>query len=544
MFWADDIAARAAAAGQASGSRAPIVINDSKTPSGTVHVGSLRGPVIHDEIWRALRRAGHEAVYRYGVDDLDPMDAQALLTPDAVDRYMGVPLAHVPAPAGSDAASYARHFVGELFLGTFEPLGLRPEVYWMSDVYAAGDMDRYIRAALDGAETIRTIYRKVSHVEKEPGWLPLSVICTTCGKVGTTIATEWDGETVAFDCRPDLVTWATGCGTTGRVSPFGGTAKLPFNVDWAGKWSLFDVTLEGCGKDLATAGGSRDRSDAISRQVFDREPPINVPYEFINVGGKRMSTSRGTGVPAHEITAVMPPDELRLLFVRHRPNVAFEFDPNQTDAIPRQVDEFDRLAAATAGRPVRGELPADAERIFAAALVDAEADVPTEAAVFRPPFAHLALLVQLPGVDVEERVTAENGGPLSERERAILTERTRAVRAWLDTYAPDAARIEVQPDGVPGTVGALTDDQRGFLARLGDVLADLPAGQWAGEGLQAAVFETATERGIGAGAGFAALYAAFLGRSSGPRAGWLLASQDRSFVVERLHAAGRFGTPG
>jgi lysyl-tRNA synthetase class 1 len=543
MFWADDIAARAAAAGQASGSGAPIVVNDSKTPSGTVHVGSLRGPVIHDEIWRALRRAGHDAVYRYGVDDLDPMDSQALLTPDAVDRYMGVPLAHVPAPAGSGAASYARHFVGELFLGTFEPLGLHPEVYWMSDVYAAGDMDRFIRAALDGAETIRTIYRDVSHVDKEPGWLPLSVICTTCGRVGTTIATDWDGDTVAFECRPDLVTWATGCGTVGRVSPFGGTAKLPFNVDWAVKWSLFDIALEGCGKDLATAGGSRDRSDAIARQVFDREPPINVPYEFINIGGKRMSTSRGTGVPAHEITAVMPPDELRLLFVRHRPNVAFEFDPIQTDAVPRQVDEFDRLAAATAGRPVRGELPADADRIFAASLVDAEADVSAEAGAFRPPFAHLALLVQLPGVDVEERVAAENGSPLNARERTILAERTRAVRAWLDTYAPDAARIEVQHSGVPEAVRALTDDQRGFLAALVDEVADLPDEQWTGEALQAAVFATAKEREIGAGAGFAALYAAFLGRSSGPRAGWLLASLDRSFVVERLEAAGQSGTP-
>ena len=35
--WADDLAA------SVSG---PQVINDSKTPSGTVHVGSLRGPVI------------------------------------------------------------------------------------------------------------------------------------------------------------------------------------------------------------------------------------------------------------------------------------------------------------------------------------------------------------------------------------------------------------------------------------------------------------------------------------------------------------------
>jgi lysyl-tRNA synthetase class 1 len=535
VFWADEIAARAA---EAAGQGAPQVINDSKTPSGTVHVGSLRPAIIHDEIWRALRRAGVEATFRYGVDDLDPMDTQALLTTDAVDRYMGVPLAHVPAPPDSGAANYARHFVGELFLGTFEPLGLHPELYWMSDLYAAGDMDRYIRAALDAAETIRTIYREVSHVEKEPGWLPLAIICENCGRVGTTVATVWDGETVAYSCRPDAVAWATGCGHAGRVTPFGGHAKLPFNVDWPAKWSLFGVTIEGCGKDLATAGGSRDRSDAIARQVFQREPPLNVVNEFINVGGRKMSTSRGKGVPAHEIAAVMPPNELRMLFVRHRPNVALDFDPDQTDAIPRLVDEFDRLAAATAGRPVRGELPADTERIFAASLVDAEADPAAEAAAYRPAFAHLALLVQLPGIDVAERVAAEKGAALTERELVILDERIRAVRAWLDTYAPVEARVEVQRDQVPAAVADLEPEQRAFLTALSTTVADLPPTEWVGESLQSAIFTTATERGLKPGGAFAALYAAFLGRSSGPRAGWLLASLDRPFVIERLRAAG------
>jgi lysyl-tRNA synthetase class 1 len=537
VFWADEVAARAAEAAEASGT-ASLVVNDSKTPSGTVHVGSLRGPVIHDEIWRALRRMGVAATYRYGVDDLDPMDAQALLTPDAVDRYMGVPLAHVPPPPGSDSPSYARHFVGELFLGTFEPLGLHPEVYWMSEVYASGEMDRYIRVALDAAETIRTIYRQVSHVDKEAGWLPLSVICTNCGRVGTTVATDWDGETVAFACRPDAVEWATGCGFAGRASPFGGAAKLPFNVDWAAKWSLFDIAVEGCGKDLATAGGSRDRSDAISRQVFEREPPINVVNEFINVGGRKMSTSKGHGVPAHEIAEVMPPDELRLFLLRHRPNVAFDFDPNGTDAIPRIVDEFDRLAAATAGRPVRGELPAEPERIFAAALVDPAADVGAEAAAWRPAFGHLALLVQLPGIDVAERAAAEKGAALDEREAVILHRRVRAARAWLEAYAPDSARVEVQHEAVPDAVGDLSADQHAYCAALAETLAVLPEAEWVGEGLQAAIFDTAKERGITSGQAFAALYAAFLGRTSGPRAGWLLASLERPFVVERLRRAG------
>ena len=51
MDWADELALRVRDAG-------PQVVNDSKTPSGTVHVGSLRGPVILDAITRALRANG------------------------------------------------------------------------------------------------------------------------------------------------------------------------------------------------------------------------------------------------------------------------------------------------------------------------------------------------------------------------------------------------------------------------------------------------------------------------------------------------------
>ena len=204
---------------------------------------------------------------------------------------------------------------------------------------------------------MREIYRRVANVQHPDTWHPLGVICPTCGKVGTTIVTDWDGEKVFFECRADLVTWARGCGTSGWISPFGGAAKLPWNLEWAAQWSLFGVTIEPCGKDLSTAGGSRDRSDAIAREVFEREPPLNVPYEFLNIGGRKMSTSKGRGAAAHTIAEVIPPEQLRFLFLRPRPNQAIEFDPDGTDAIPRLFDEFDRFAAATAGREVKGELP-------------------------------------------------------------------------------------------------------------------------------------------------------------------------------------------
>jgi lysyl-tRNA synthetase class 1 len=526
MDWADELAA------SVSG---PQVVNDSKTPSGTVHVGSLRGPVILDVITRALRARGLETTLLYGIDDLDPMDAQALLTPDAIDHEMGRPLAHVPDQAGDCHASYARHHA-QTFIDTFAGLGIRPDrYYWMSDIYPTGALDPFIRTALDRAEAVREIYRRVANVQHPADWHPLQVVCPTCGKVGTTIVTKWDGERVFFECRAELVTWARGCGSSGWTSPFAGRGKLGWNLEWAAQWSLFGVTIEPCGKDLSTAGGSRDRADAIAREIFEREPPINVPYEFLNIGGRKMSTSKGRGAAAHRIVEAVPPEQLRLLFLRPRPQTAIEFDPDGTDAIPRLFDEFDRLAAATAGQEVRGELPAGFENVFRYSLFDPAADVAAEAAAFRPAFGHLALLAQIPGVDVAARVAAEKGSPLSGRERALLDERVAAARSWLTAYAPERARIEVRRDALPAEASVLEADQRAYLAALATTAEAGPPA--AGDAWQALIFSVAAAAELPAARAFAALYLAFLGRPNGPRAGWLLASLDPAFVAGRLRAA-------
>jgi lysyl-tRNA synthetase class 1 len=534
MEWADELAARVSG---------PQVVNDSKTPSGTVHVGSLRGPVILDVITRALRAHGLETTLLYGVDDLDPMDAQALLTPDAVEREMGRPLAQIPDQEDDGHASYARHHA-QRFIDTFAGLGVFPDrYYWMSEHYAAGDMDPYIRIALDRAATVREVYRRVANVRHPEAWHPVSVICPSCGRVGTTIVTKWNGDEVFFECRASLVTWARGCSTQGWISPFGGRAKLPWNLEWAAQWSLFGVTIEPNGKDLATAGGSRDRSEAIAREVFEREPPINVPYEFLNIGGRKMSTSKGRGAPAHLIAEVIPPEQLRFLFIRPKPNQAIEFDPEGTDAIPRLFDEFDRLGDAVAGRDVKGELPPGFDAVFRYSLLDPDADLDAAAAQFRFPFAHLATLIQIPGVDVAAVAADEKGGELTPDEQANLEARVASARAWLDVYAPDDAKLTVQPT-LPAEASNLDDLERHFLGALVERVGELVGGALPADGdaWQAAIFETATEGGLKAGKAFRALYLAFLGRPNGPRAGWLLAKLEPEFVVGRLREAAAGGT--
>ena len=294
------------------------------------------------------------------------------------------------------------------------------------------------------------------------------------------------------------------------------------------------MTIEPCGKDLATAGGSRDRSDAIAREVFDREPPRNLAYEFLNIGGRKMSTSKGRGAAAHEIVDALPPEPLRLLFLRPRPNQAIEFNPDGSDAIPRLFDELDKLAAAVAGRPYRGELPPDAERLFG--YVQLAGAIPAEAAAaYRPAFGHLALLAQIPGVDVAARVAEEKGAPLTSREEATLAERLAAARAWLDAYAPESAVVRVRRDALPAGATALGEDQRVFLGGL--AIAAEKEDPHGGDAWQTLLFRVAGDAALPPGRAFGAVYLAFLGRPNGPRAGWLLASLDAPFVIARLREA-------
>ena len=171
-------------------------------------------------------------------------------------------------------------------------------------------------------------------------------------------------------------------------------------------------------------------------------------------------------------------------------------------------------------------------------MLDPNADVATEAAAYRPAFAHLALLLQIPNVDLVARVEAEKGSALTERERQILDERVGAARAWLDTYAAERAIVAIRDTLPSEAVAALDDDQRRYLAALADAALSVPTPPATGEAWQDLIFSIAGEGGLPNGKAFAALYAAFLARPNGPRAGWLLASLDPSFVIGRLREAG------
>jgi lysyl-tRNA synthetase class 1 len=518
-FWADEEASHLPP-------DLPHVIRDSKTPSGSVPISGLRGPIITDALYRTFKKQKLAVRYVFTIDDYDPMDSASMKQQEGMREHMGKPLCTIPSPDPS-ASDFARYHA-ERYLATFAALGIRPEeIHWMRDLYGTGALDAQIDLVLRNAATIREIYARVANVIKDERWLPIGVICENCGRLGTTDAFDYDGKTVAYECRKDLVDWAEGCGHTGRRSPFKGGSKLYWNLQWCAMWDHFKVSYEEGGKDLLTEGGSRDRSNEIYRAVWKKEPPIGLIHEFLNVGGKKMSTSRpeewkALGAEAHEFVKIYPPELIRFLMLRTPPHRHIDFDPTG-DNLPRLVDEYDRCADAFIAEP---------DSDFAKTWSLSQIEENPRPLPFRVRFNIVAEWLQS-GVDIDGESVRRKGAKLSEDEQIDLIKRAELAREWLRRWAPEDRRYEYQ-ESLPQL--KLKTNESEFLRQLIAYIG--VTSDW--QEMQSHIRLTARlcsvtepDGNVGKRA-YSLILLALLGRDSGPRAARVLTSLPPDLVRHRL----------
>jgi lysyl-tRNA synthetase class 1 len=511
MFWCDKLA---------EGLSGAQIINDSKTPSGRAHIGALRGPLIHDAIFRTLQSRGVPARFLYGVDDYDPVDEIPYGQAEVFEKYLGAPLCNVPPPPGSSASDMAEHFISEFF-GVFAELGIRPEFYRMRDIYRSGKFNAAIDTILRQADVVRRIYKDVSGSERPGNWHPFQVICPNCGRIGTTEVTAYDGREVSYACRPDLVKWARGCGHSGKMPPFDGNGKLPWKLEWCAKWKTFPVTIEGAGRDHSTKGGSRDVAAACLKEIFGQEAPLNCPYDFFLVGGAKMSSSKGIGVTSRDMADFLPPEVLRFLMIRTPPRQHVNFEPTEVHIL-KAFNEFDRARQRYFHDP---NLKPDDRRVYEISQVTPEPDY------WSADFQLVTALIQMPHLEAVTELEKRKGAPFTPLEKRHLDLRIRAAKYWLENYATDEEKTRLQ-ETLPARADDLTGAQRGFLHILGDLLK---AAAWEHEALQIAVFNAARLTPIDQPGAFKAIYRVLLDRESGPKAGNLLSFLERDFVVRRLN---------
>lgn len=511
MFWCDRIV---------EGIEGPQIINDSKTPSGRAHVGALRGPLIHDALFRTLKARGVTVRYLFGVDDYDPVDEIPYGQAEHFAKYLGAPLCNTPPPPGSKATDMADHFITEFF-GIFSELGVHPEFYRLRDIYRAGKFDEAIAAILQKADVVRRIYKDISGATRPDNWYPFQVICENCGRIGTTVVSAFDGKEVTYKCEPKLVKWATGCGHTGKVSPFKGNGKLPWKLEWCAKWRVLPVTIEGGGPDHSTKGGARDVAAACVREIFGQEPPLNCPYEFFLVGGAKMSSSKGIGVSAREMANFLPPDILRFLLIRTPPRQPVNFEPSETYII-KLFNEFDRFHHKYYHDP---KVTLDDTRIYELSQVEPEPDH------WLADFQLVTALTQMPHLNVIRELEIRKGTPFSPLERKHLEFRIRAARYWVENHASEEEKTRVQ-ERLPSRAQELSASQCAFLHILAKQLSQ---SKWSDDELQRCVFNAARLTPIDQPSAFRAIYRVLLDRTNGPKAGNLLSFLDRDFVVRRCY---------
>ncbi len=508
------------------GKKEPLLIRDEKTLSGRVHVGSLRGIVIHGLIAQVLDQKNIKNEFKFELNDFDPMDGLPVDMDKSYQSHMGKSLYEVPAHQ-SGAENYPMVFGNEL-KEVVADLGLPIDFYALRPLYTSGKFNDTIRDALDNAVHIRKIYLEVSGGGKPDDWFPFSVICENCRKIGTTQVTSWDGEKVQYTCRKDMVKWAEGCGHTGSINPYDGNGKLPWKVEWAAKWKVLGVHIEVAGKDHNAAGGSREISKRISEEIFKYPEPFNIPYEFFNIGGKKMSASKGLGSSAKEVADLLPPTLLKLLMIRKQPNQPIDFDP-QGNTIPTLFDEYDRLSDHYFRRH---DEPSEAfARVFELAHIDMSKQ-PED--LWQMRFSVLSFVVQMPHLNLEEEAEKLKGSKLTKPEKAALAERADYVRRWLDAYAAPEYKYEILKS-VPSDF-SINDVQRKALIQLKDALEE-PSLKWEGPEIHAIIHQVKAETGVEPKELFQPLYRMFLNRTSGPQVGWFLSTFDRQLVLERLQAS-------
>lgn len=512
-------------------------VDDMKTPSGRVHTGALRGVVLHDLIAKILEEKGQEVVSTYVINDMDPMDGLPnYLDEDKYQAEMGKPLYKIPRPelekSGIDlsivdgqeladlknAKNFAELYAFD-YLHAFRRLGCSQKIIWSHELYESGKMDSLIRLALDSVSELRKIYQDVADYKLPEKWFPFQVICPQCGKVGTTLVTDWDGQEVTFECQKNKVEWAEGCAYHGKISPFGGNGKLLWKVDWPAHWAAMGVNVEGAGKDHSSAGGSRDMANAQCERVFKTIVPFNIPYEWIMIRGAKMSSSKGVGTSAREFTRLFPANIGRYLFVSRNYAQVIDFDP-QTMAIPDLFDEFD-----SAARIFWKEEEGDQRLARAFELSEIKKMNPG----FLPRFRDVAVWLQHPELDLKEEFAKVKESELTADEIKILEERVAYAKLWLESYAPEEYQLTVKAN-LPEAAKNLTEEQKGFLKELNSLLNSQ---EWQPQELQQAIFELA-KASIGPRPAFTAIYLMLLGKKAGPRAAWLLLTTDKELLRKRF----------
>jgi lysyl-tRNA synthetase class 1 len=482
-----------------------IAVSSGHSPSGTYHVGTLREVMTAGAITWALKRAGRSARHLDFVDDFDAFRKVPVGVPEEWSKYIGVPLAIVPDPFECHA-SYGRHYLSQLHDG-LEALGAMPdETIFGYDNYSRGALAGEMSTALDKMAEVKEVLTQVGGRKLDESWAPVQILDDSQN------LRNW--KFAGWDSAARMVKWRDKSGATGEVGLDSGRVKLDWRLDWPARWAKWQIRVEPFGRDHATKGGSYDTGAVLVDKIFGGTAPFPVPYEFIITAGEtlKMSKSSGNVLTPKDALEVMPPEILRYFVIKARPSRTLFFDPGL--GLYTLIDEYSKAQAGAR-----------------TAAMDYSAADSTHT-ISSVPFNHLVAVYQAARGsrdEIKEILKRTGYEQAVAEEWQVIELELGFVRNWLAKYAPDNVKFEIQ-EKIPEL--DLSDEQKKFLVKLSGIVEaekDLN-----GQGMHDAIYAAAEVAGLKPGQAFQTLYRVILGQTSGPKAGWFLASLERDWLIGRL----------
>jgi lysyl-tRNA synthetase, class I len=531
-------------------------------PSGSINISNVREAVTADAVYKALLDRGEDADFICIADNFDPLYKVYPFLPESYIEHVGKPLSEIPCPCGT-CANYAEHFL-KPSLETLKRIGINPRVYRTDEMYRAGRYSKAIETALANRAAVAKILKELSGKATELDWSPFNPICDACGMITKT-------KVIGFNPKTKTVDYICACGNSGTV-PVAGGGKLTWSVEWPASWTVLGVTIEVFGKDRASNGGSYYSGKRIAKEIFRHKAPYPVVCEQIlpgkrgtvNLPEKGLVSSAESFVQVSDLLAVMPPEFLRYLIIRTKPEKQIYFDPGQN--FLTLMNEYERLRAQFRGKdPLFGVFErriCELSRLIGICQTEIS-------------FKQMATIYQVARGDFDQILKIVRRSGCSSEHEMCIKELTDNVSRWLEFYSPPFAKFNVK-ETVPVQAAILSELQKAFLSAFASLIKTRE--KLSGEEYHMLVY-SATEEGselnrriaerINAHVTlqtdsinvalqiaprdvsllmaprdlFKAIYISILGQSSGPRAGWFLSSFEQEFLVKRFEEASTY-SPG
>jgi lysyl-tRNA synthetase class 1 len=296
------------------------------------------------------------------------------------------------------------------------------------------------------------------------------------------------------------------------------------------RWAFEGVDFEPGGKDHSSMGGSFDTGSEIVRQVWKREPPFYVQYDFVLAKGlgAKLSSSSGNLITLGEAQQIYEPAVIRWIFASRKPNldftIAFDLD------VMRTYDDFDRCEryayGAEAGEPRKVSYE---KRIYELSCPKVPASFDKLPAQFG--FRHLCNLLQIHEGNLSKakaHYTIE-----SPQVDSRFTSRAQRAWKWITEYAPEEFKFTLRTSANPPDKTSQPKALEGVI----DVLSRPGVDKLPEDALAGAIYEVMKANGLDAKRFFPEIYRTLIAKPNGPKLASFLQAIGSTRAVELLRSA-------